>query len=107
MVEPIIFTIIIIIILLSWFHLHHQAIINVFKIRNEYLEVIERNKELRIAVFIAGRGEKVFPGGPSGHHHGHRDEEEDEEEDGHEHDGADKPDNEYDGRLKDEDADFF
>ena len=51
---------------------------------------------MRIAVFIAGRGEKVFPGGPSGHHHGHRDEEEDEEEDGHERDGADKPDNEYD-----------
>ena len=58
---------------------------------------------MRIAVFIAGRGEKVFPGGPSGHHHGHHD----EEEDGHERDGADKLDNEYDGRLKDEDVDTY
>ena len=58
---------------------------------------------MRIAVFIAGRGEKVFPGGPSGHHHGHRD----EEKDGHEHDGADKQDNEYDGRLRMKMRTFF
>ena len=72
----------------------------VFVILDDYLEVVERNKELRIAVFVAGRGEKVFPGGPSGRHHGQHDEEEDEEEDGHERDGADKQDNEYDARLR-------
>ena len=64
------------------------------------MEVIERNKELRIAVFVTGRGEKVFSGGPSEHHHrDHGDEEDDEEDDEENVEEDDEEDDEENWRL--------
>ena len=40
--------------------------------RQDHLEVVEGHEELRIAILVAGCGEKVFPGSPSGWEHSYK-----------------------------------